>query len=96
MDDMRIKHQQQFNLQPDKNIGKAGSSEFGKVIKETIERVNRLDQEADRSIMDLLKGKTDIHESMIALQKMDISMRLLLTVRNKAVEAYKEIMHLQF
>jgi flagellar hook-basal body complex protein FliE len=33
---------------------------------------------------------------MIAIQKADISMRLLLTVRNKVIEAYKEIMHMQF
>jgi len=33
---------------------------------------------------------------MIALQKADVSMRLLLTIRNKVLEAYREIMHMQF
>ncbi|MFH1077535.1 MAG: flagellar hook-basal body complex protein FliE [Pseudomonadota bacterium] len=96
MSDLRIEKLQQAPVQRNANTKPESTSEFGKVIKGTIERVNRLDQEADRSIMDLLKGKADIHESMIALQKMDISMRLLLTIRNKAVEAYKEIMHMQF
>ncbi|MBW2582784.1 MAG: flagellar hook-basal body complex protein FliE, partial [Deltaproteobacteria bacterium] len=59
-------------------------------------RVDGMDKEADKSIMDLLKGKADIHETMIALQKADISMRLLLAIRNKAIEAYKEITHMQF
>ena len=44
----------------------------------------------------LLEGKADVHEAMMAMQKVDLSMRLLLTVRNKVIEAYKEIMHMQF
>ncbi|MBL7195973.1 MAG: flagellar hook-basal body complex protein FliE [Pseudomonadota bacterium] len=96
MSDLRIGNQQQGVMVRNEETKQESTSEFRKVINGTIERVNRLDQEADRSIMDLLKGKADIHESMIALQKMDISMRLLLTIRNKAVEAYKEIMHMQF
>jgi len=33
---------------------------------------------------------------MIALQKADISMRLLLTVRIKVLDAYREIMRMAF
>ena len=50
----------------------------------------------DQSIGDLLQGKADIHETMIALQKSDISMRTFLAVRNKVIEAYREIMRMQF
>jgi len=71
-------------------------SDFGKIIKEAINRVDTLDREADRSVIDFLQGKADIPEAMIALQKADISMRILLAVRNKAIEAYREIMRMQF
>ncbi|MBW2066580.1 MAG: flagellar hook-basal body complex protein FliE [Deltaproteobacteria bacterium] len=71
-------------------------SDFGKIIKESINRVDTLDREADRSVIDFLQGKADTHEAMIALQKADISMRILLTVRNKVIEAYREIMRMQF
>ena len=96
MDNLRIENVQQL---PIRNSGKVTQKDpigFGKVIKEAINRVNGLDQEADKSIVDLLQGKTDIHETMIALQKADVSMRLLLTIRNKALEAYREIMRMQF
>lgn len=69
---------------------------FSKALKGAINRVNKLEREANQSIIDLLKGKADVHETMIALQKADISMRLLLTIRNKVVDAYREIMHMQF
>jgi len=49
-----------------------------------------------KEAMDLLEGKAEINETMIAIQKADVSMRLLLTFRNKVIEAYREIMHMNF
>ena len=69
---------------------------FGEVIKGAIEKVDRAEKEADRSIVDLLQGKTSIHETMIAVQKADMSMELLLNLRNQVIESYREIMHMQF
>jgi flagellar hook-basal body complex protein FliE len=72
------------------------SSGFEEVIKTAVDNVDNLEKEGDKSILNLIQGKEDVHTTMIALQKSDISMRLLLSVRNKAIEAYKEIMHMQF
>ena len=96
MGDLRIENLQQGPLGKSEEVKQKGAIGFGKVIKGEINKVNRLEREADRSIVDLLQGKADIHETMIALQKADISMRLLLTIRNKVIEAYREIMRMQF
>ncbi len=96
MDDLRIGNMQQVSVKNNENVKQKSQAEFGKVIKGAVDRVNGLERDANSSIVDLLKGKTDIHETMINLQKVDISMRLLLTIRNKAVEAYKEIIHMNF
>ena len=69
---------------------------FAEVIKDAIAKVGRLEREADESIIDLLQGKDDIGQTMVALQKADISMRLVLAIRNKVIEAYRELMHMQF
>jgi flagellar hook-basal body complex protein FliE len=37
-----------------------------------------------------------IHEGMLAISKADISLRLLLQVRNKVLEAYREISRMGF
>jgi flagellar hook-basal body complex protein FliE len=96
MNDLKIGNLQQVALKNNETVQPGSQTEFGKVIKGAVDRVNGLEREANRSIVDLLKGKADIHETMINLQKVDISMRLLLAIRNKAVEAYREIMHMQF
>jgi flagellar hook-basal body complex protein FliE len=76
-----------------KSVGGEG---FGKLLDDALGKINRLDGEANRSIAELLEGKADVHEVMVATQKVDLSVRLLLAVRNKVIEAYKEIMHMQF
>jgi len=81
--------------------GKVGKSDgagvsFRKILKESIEGVNRLQSEADISIEQLVAGNTkNLHETMIALEKADISFRLMMEVRNKIIEAYHEIMRMQ-
>jgi len=96
MNDLKIGNLHQVVPKTNENVKPGSQAEFGKVIKGAVDRVNGMEREANRSIVDLLNGKADIHETMINLQKVDISMRLLLTIRNKAVEAYREIMHMQF
>jgi flagellar hook-basal body complex protein FliE len=58
--------------------------------------VNKLESDANKSIADLLQGNANISEAMISLQKVDLSMRYLMAIRNKAMQAYREIIHMQF
>ncbi|RLC24368.1 MAG: flagellar hook-basal body complex protein FliE [Deltaproteobacteria bacterium] len=81
---------------PLEKIDPKRGSGFADAVRGALDRVERLEKTADQSIVDLLDGKADIPETMLALQKVDVSMRLLLTVRNKVIEAYREIMHMQY
>jgi flagellar hook-basal body complex protein FliE len=36
----------------------------------------------------------DVHGTMIAMQEADVSLRLMTSVRNRAIEAYREIMRM--
>ena len=71
---------------------KKSAEGFGEVMKQAVKRVNDMDIEADKAVEKLVTGKVGIHESMIALEKAGISRRLLIEVRNKAMESYREIM----
>jgi flagellar hook-basal body complex protein FliE len=71
-------------------------SNFAKVLRDAAEAVNHLQQEADAATRDFAVGQSQsLHETMITLQKADLSLRLLTQVRNKAVEAYHEVMRMQ-
>jgi flagellar hook-basal body complex protein FliE len=96
MNDIKISDWQQATLKKFTNVDKKNTEGFDKIIKGAMNNVNKLEEDSNRSVMDLLSGKADIHETMISLQKADISMRLFLAIRNKAVDAYREIMHMNF
>ena len=66
---------------------------FFETLKGTISEVNRLHQEADKAVEDLSTGKeTDIHNTMIALEKAEVSFQMMMQVRNKIISAYETIM----
>jgi flagellar hook-basal body complex protein FliE len=96
MNDLKIGGWQQAALKKFTNVDKKNTEGFDKIMQGAINNVNKLENDSNRSVMDLLSGKADIHETMISLQKADISMRLFLAIRNKAVDAYREIMHMNF
>ncbi|MBN1957452.1 MAG: flagellar hook-basal body complex protein FliE [Desulfuromonadales bacterium] len=69
---------------------------FGAALKNSIAEVNRAQVGADRAAEQIAAGETkNLHEAMIKLEEADISLRLMVQVRNKAVEAYQEIMRMQ-
>ena len=69
---------------------------FRKMLQTSIAEVNQLQKAADTSIEQLVAGKSrNLHETMIAMEKADISFRLMMEVRNKIIEAYNEVMRMQ-
>lgn len=72
-----------------------GKDSFGQTLADAIDEVNRLQIEKDRAVADFATGKdTDVHKTMIALEKADLSMRLVVQVRNKVMGAFEEIMRM--
>jgi len=66
-------------------------------LKTYYHQVDKEIKEADLKTQEFAVGKRhDLHEIMIASAKADLSFRLLSQVRNKLLEAYKEIMRMAF
>ncbi|MDL1962726.1 MAG: flagellar hook-basal body complex protein FliE [Deltaproteobacteria bacterium] len=65
---------------------------FGDILKSSMGKVSQLGREANQAVQALTTGqKTDIHGTMIALEKASVSFQLMMEVRNKAIDAYKEV-----
>ncbi|MBN2314918.1 MAG: flagellar hook-basal body complex protein FliE [Sedimentisphaerales bacterium] len=71
------------------------SGQFANAIKNYLSEANDLQQSADMSITDLLSGKDeDIASVASAAARADVSFKLLVGVRNKLIEAYKQTMNM--
>jgi flagellar hook-basal body complex protein FliE len=85
-----------LNSQGENVTGKNAKTSFGDILKNTISDINELQIDADKAIAKVeLEDSGSIHEAMIALEKANISFRVMMTVRNKIVDAYQEIMRMQ-
>ena len=86
---------QHFELTPQKlQLGSADNAgtDFQAVLKNAINDVNKLQNDSDQKIGQLLKGESkDLHGTILAVQQADTSFKMMMQVRNKIVEAYKEI-----
>jgi flagellar hook-basal body complex protein FliE len=70
--------------------------DFKKILSNSLESTDRTLKEADQSTQEMILGKQDIHQTMIALERANLSLRLMVQVRNKMMTAYDEIMRMQF
>ena len=80
--------------EPNKKKEKGG--DFSKVLKEALEKVNAQQKKAEKMADDYAAGKiSSIHDFIIEAEKASMSLRLTVEVRNRIVEAYREIMRMQ-
>jgi flagellar hook-basal body complex protein FliE len=69
---------------------------FGDMLSSMMSKVNQTQIAGDEAIVKLESGEAKhLHEVMIAVEEADISLRMLVQMRNKALSAYEEIMRMQ-
>lgn len=81
--------------------GKAATTEDGKtfqdVLGDFVKQVDQSQVEYDNAIRAVERGEVDnLHRVMLAQTQAQLSLKLAVEVRNKLVEAYKEVNRTQF
>ncbi len=78
-----------------KGVAGSGSDGFAKAVTSALDSVNTQQAKADQLANDAAVGKVaDPHEYMIAATEASLSTELTVAVRNRAVEAFNEIMRM--
>lgn len=79
-----------------KDINIKNKESFGDLLNNALNNVNQMQIDSDEYKKMLAVGEVDnLHDVSIAAEKANISMQITLSLRNKIVEAYKEIMRIQ-
>jgi flagellar hook-basal body complex protein FliE len=75
---------------------RSSSGAFQSVFADAIRNVEGSRQSASASVEQFLSGEGgELHSTILATQKADLSFELFLQMRNKVVSAYQEIMRMQ-
>lgn len=68
-------------------------SDFFSILKDQLNSVNEKQVAGDKALSDIATGQVkDLHSAAITIDKAEVSMKVMLEVRNKALNAYKEIL----
>jgi len=74
----------------------SGGADFAKELQSAMNEVNELQVDSEKAMADIATGQVkDLHQAALAIDKAELSMKLMLEVRNKALSAYKEITRTQ-
>ncbi len=73
------------------------STPFSDLLTDAVGEVNSLETQAREAVSGLISGTgIDVHTAMIATEKASMAFELSLAVRNKAVQAYQQVMSMPF
>jgi len=82
--------------QPVQRTSQTGQAGFGDVLKQAIDKVNEQQSTASALAKDFQTGDTNtsVAEVMVSMQKASLSFQAMTEVRNRLVDAYREIMNM--
>lgn len=82
--------------EPAKKSVSSGIEAAGSSFEEILSSLNASQQNADELVNKVAEGDdVDLHTVMIALEENDINFQVALSIRNKLVDAYQELMRMQ-
>ena len=69
---------------------------FADMLKSATGELNDLQEQGEKAVVDMSTGEVkDLHNASLALNRAEMSMKLMLEVRNKAISAYQTIQRTQ-
>jgi flagellar hook-basal body complex protein FliE len=71
---------------------KAGGVDFGEALARAGAAIVEPEREAAAAVQQFENGRRNIHETLLAIEKADISFKYMMNIRNKLLDAYKEVM----
>ena len=76
--------------------GAEGDLGFSDLLKQALQEVNQASSQSEDEARNLMTGESaDMHTAMLAVQKADLSFQMMMAVRSKLIDAYREVMRMQ-
>ena len=75
-------------------VAKTGATGFADMIGSLVSGVESGEAQANTAVEAMVNKTGDVHDAMIALQRAELNLQLVVQVRNKFVQAYQDIMRM--
>lgn len=72
-----------------------GEASFGDMLKQALQDVSEAQAQSEGEARNLMTGQgADMHSAILAVQKADVSFQMMMAVRSKLIDAYREVMRM--
>jgi flagellar hook-basal body complex protein FliE len=76
--------------------GQAGQPSFKETLSNFLSEVNTMQNKADESIQKMVAGEiTDVHQVMNSVQEATVAFNMMMEIRNKVMDAYRQVMQMR-
>ena len=82
------------NNAADTKIGAAGGVDFGALVKESVNELVDKGRNSDALSVDMLQGKANVVDVVTAVAETELALETMVSVRDKVIAAYEEIMRM--
>ncbi len=80
----------------DNSLPGAEVKDFGETISDFVQAVDDAQKNASVETADIIQGKSqNLHQAMASLEESRLSFQLMIEIRNKLLESYKEVQRMQ-
>ena len=76
------------------NSDSPSGADFGSMVKSALEGVTEKGKEADEKALGLVQGKSDVVDVVTAVAETEVAMEALVSVRDRVISAYQEILRM--
>ncbi|MES0810961.1 flagellar hook-basal body complex protein FliE [Roseibium sp. SCPC15] len=90
---MAAKLQQQARAVEDVGAQREGV-DFGQMVQEAVETVVDKGKAADNKAIGMIEGKTGVVDVVTAVAETEVALETMVTVRDRVISAYEEIMRM--
>lgn len=66
-------------------------ADFDGILAEGLQKMDEVTRTADQDAEAMVQGEMDLHEAMISMEKANLTLKLGTTVRNKLLDAYRQL-----
>ena len=81
-------------LSQNKKVQSGGKTDFGEALMRAGASIVEPEREAAAAVEQFEDGRRNIHETLLSIEKADISFKYMMNIRNKLLDAYKEVMQM--
>lgn len=83
-----------FGGKPAKSVPEAGNDDFGALVRSAIDEAIKIGEKSEKLSIQGVNDRADLNQVVTAVAEAEVTLQTVVAVRDKVIEAYKDILRM--